>query len=225
MIKLLIFDWDDTLTTGSIEGYYKCYAAALISVGVRIGYAQVVAGVQAYWGRPHQVVMSNLLPDHPGLVEAACQVYRQAVRSELFTDGITMVPGANEVLESLATRYTIALATSCNPDTLHTVMRQCGTPRVWSEILTLPELDDPINQGKPSGYMAEKIMSTLRFSPEETLIIGDAPGDVGMAKSSGARVVIVQTGVLTEREARALAADFILPTVADLPQVLESLQA
>lgn len=40
MIKLIIFDWDDVFTQGSIKGYYACYHAALEAVGVRLDGAE-----------------------------------------------------------------------------------------------------------------------------------------------------------------------------------------
>lgn len=51
--------------------------------------------------------------------------------------------------------------------------------------------------------------SGTRFSLEDTVIIGDAPGDVYCAKVHGIRVVAVATGGTTAEELRAVGADVV----------------
>ncbi len=46
MKKLIIFDWDDVFTLGSIKGYYASYHAALDAVDVHLTPDEEVVGLR-----------------------------------------------------------------------------------------------------------------------------------------------------------------------------------
>jgi phosphoglycolate phosphatase-like HAD superfamily hydrolase len=63
------------------------------------------------------------------------------------------------------------------------------------------------------------------FSPEETVVVGDARADVECGRAIGARVVAVATGRTSAGELRAAGADAVFDSFADVPSALEAILA
>ena len=55
---------------------------------------------------------------------------------------------------------------------------------VFSEIMTVYDLDNPAH-AKPHPYLILEIMKRLKVRQSEAIMVGDAPGDVQMAKDAG----------------------------------------
>jgi len=62
--------------------------------------------------------------------------------------------------------------------------------------------------------------SGLPADPSHTIVIGDTPLDVGVAKFGGARSIAVATGGHTVDDLRAAGADLVLEDLSDLEKVL-----
>jgi len=60
----------------------------------------------------------------------------------------------------------------------------------------------------------------MGFLPKECLMVGDSAVDIKAGKSAGAQTVGVLCGFGTEKELRRAGADLILPSTANLPDVL-----
>jgi phosphoglycolate phosphatase-like HAD superfamily hydrolase len=61
-------------------------------------------------------------------------------------------------------------------------------------------------------------------TPEATVVIGDTPHDVAVAKAGGARSIAVATGSHTVEQLRATGADYVFDDLSDLAQVLAALR-
>ncbi len=61
----------------------------------------------------------------------------------------------------------------------------------------------------------------VRFSREETWIIGDTPQDIACAKASGLRVLAVATGRFSVAELEHRGADYAVPSLADTEGIME----
>jgi phosphoglycolate phosphatase len=66
--------------------------------------------------------------------------------------------------------------------------------------------------------------SGLPADPQHTIVIGDTPLDVGVAKFGGARSIAVATGSHTVDELRASGADIVFQDLSDLKSVLDVLE-
>ena len=85
----------------------------------------------------------------------------------------------------------------------------------------------PIVTGKPSSFMSELILSMVNVKPHEILIAGDnLATDILMGIESGMRTALVLTGASTENdiEVSSIRPDIVVDSLAELPQVLLSLQ-
>lgn len=90
------------------------------------------------------------------------------------------------------------------------------------QIVTAYDLDDPA-QAKPHPYSGLKILETQNVKSENTIMVGDAQNDVGLARAINAEPVVVLTGHLTERQAMDLKVKYVINNVTQLDEVLVSL--
>src|SRR5690348_8641534 len=108
MIKLIIFDWDDTFTLGATDGYFACYHEAIVSVGIHLSSEEEKARVFPTWGTTHVKGIEALLRDKPELVPAAVKKYEECFFGETFVNALHLVPGSVELLNRLAKHYVLA---------------------------------------------------------------------------------------------------------------------
>lgn len=64
-----------------------------------------------------------------------------------------------------------------------------------------------------------------RLDPRASVVIGDTPADVAVARAHGARAVAVATGASTKDELRAHTPDVLLDSLAHLPAAVDALLA
>jgi phosphoglycolate phosphatase-like HAD superfamily hydrolase len=220
MIKLIIFDWDDVFTQGSIKGYYACYHAALKEVGVTLTPEEEDLRIKARWGAGGEKQLEYLLQEHPELVEKAYKIYQEHAHGPTFVNCLSIIPGAQEFLTRIAKKYKLAIATGAHPKVLHDlVMPKFNIPPVFSQIITIYDLDD-MTHAKPHPYMAQKILETQGIKPEEAVLVGDAQSDMQMAWNAGVEPVAVLTGHLSRHEAEELGVKHIIEKVTLLEDEL-----
>lgn len=65
----------------------------------------------------------------------------------------------------------------------------------------------------------------LAYSPDQTVVVGDARADVECGRAIGARVVAVATGRTSVEELRAAGADIVLSSFADVESACEAILA
>lgn len=225
MIKLIIFDWDDTFTLGSTEGYFACYHEAIVSVGVHLTPEEERARVFPTWGTTHVRGIEALLVDNPELVPAAVKKYEEAFFGDTFTNVLHLVPGSVELLNRLAGHYILTVATGGHPKLLKEhIFPKFHIPNVFAQIVSGYDLDDPM-KGKPHPHIPETIMRVQNVKPEETIVVGDAKNDILMARAAGAEPVVVLTGHTTRQEAEELGVKYIIEDVTKLEDVLVQLNA
>lgn len=221
-IKLIIFDWDDVFTIGSIRGYFACYHNALIGVSVHLSAKEEERRIVKKWGRSHREELGSLLEENPELVDEACKIYEQNLFGNTFIDCLSIIPGLPEFLQRLQkNNYVLAVATGAHPIILRNhVMPKFNIPDVFSQIITPYDIDDP-EKTKPHPHIAQLIMKTQGFTPEETILVGDAKSDVLMAQAANITPVVVLSGHLNKNEAEKLGVEYIIPDVTHLETILD----
>ncbi len=223
MIKLIIFDWDDVFTIGSTEDYYACCREALRGVAIDLGAAEEDRRIRAKWGSGHAAQIKDLLREHPELVSKAIEIYEANFFGDTFVDHLRIVPGSQELLETLTKEYKLAVATGGHPDILkQRILPKFEIPDVFSQIVTIYDSDD-LSHAKPHPYMLHKILKTQNVSSEDAIMVGDAANDVQMARNASVLPVVVLTGHLNKEQANALGVQHIINAVTDLPKVLNQL--
>lgn len=111
--------------------------------------------------------------------------------------GVEVFPGITEVLEELAIKNTLVVITASEGQAVEETLLEAGLGGVIFRVLG----------GELAQTKAERITSVrtaLSFSPEDTLMIGDAISDIREGKRAGVRTVGVSWGfqdrALLERE-------------------------
>ena len=213
-IRALCFDVDGTLSD-SDDLYARKYTDWLRRLRF-IPHPEVVArrlvmGLES----PGNALLS--LSDAVGLDGLAIPVidwvYRHLPRRR--TEYL-VIPGVAEMLPRLKQRYPMAVISGRDARNTMGFLDKCGLTPYFSVILTAlsarhtKPYPDPI-------LLAAKMMGV---PPEECLMIGDTTVDVRAAKAAGAQVISVLCGFGEEAELRRLGTDLIVPTTADVEQVL-----
>ncbi|MCL2451349.1 HAD family hydrolase [Candidatus Saccharibacteria bacterium] len=225
MIKLIIFDWDDVFTRGSIKGYYKCYHEAVKGVGVSLPPEEEDRRIKAKWGAHHRELIRGLLKENPELLDKAVKIYEENLFGNTFIDCLTVTPGSQKFLKELAKHYKLAIATGAHPRILRErLLAKFDIPDVFSHILSIYDLADP-NHGKPHPFMPNKIMRAENVAKTETILVGDAVSDMQMAWNAGIEPVAVLTGHLSRAGAKKIGVKYIIDDVTKLESVLEQLNA
>lgn len=223
MIKLIIFDWDDVITIGSTEGYFKCYHEMLVDLGVILEPVEERKRIVAKWGKSQLEEQRELLKEKPELLQKANEIYESKLFGTTFVNELRLTEGTIGLLNELRQKYVLAVATGVNPKLLvEVIMPKFGIPDIFSKIISSCSITDPAKQ-KPSPYMLQAIMNTLGFGPDQTLFVGDAKSDVLMARQAKVEPVVVLTGHLNQKEAQDLGVKYIIENVTYLPEVLKNM--
>jgi len=193
MVKLIVFDWDDVFTTGSTVAYHACYLKAAVDAGSAVSEEKVKNTVNELWGRPHEEVIRSYLNDELELLTETNKIYERYIHTDIFLDNLTIVEGSLSMLSRLSNTYTLAIVSGINPNLLkEKVFPKFNVPRVFKKIITSYDLNDR-SRGKPHPDMLNMVLHSLDIQPENTILVGDAPGDMKMAQAAGVTPIAVLT--------------------------------
>lgn len=221
MKKIIIFDFDGVVVTGSNEGYFNCYHQALESVGVRLKPEEERKRILSRWGQSHEREIEALLQEHPELISDAVKKYEELFETEAFTGKITLIEGAKEALDELSQNFILTIATGTNRKTVEELLEKYDI-QYFKKIVSSYEIENHEDQ-KPSPYSVNLILNEFRFKPEEAVVIGDGGSDVKMAQGAGVEPIVVLTGHLSKNEAVELGVKHIVPSIKELPQIISSI--
>ena len=164
-IKLIIFDWDDVITLGSKEGYFKCYHQTLKDLNVSLKPLEEKKRILAKWGKPHREELRELLKEKPKLLNRACEIYEKKLFGNTFVDCLKLINGAREILKRLHKNYILTVATGMHPRILkNRVIPKFKIPCVFSQVISTYDIKNPKRQ-KPHPFIAQKI---LKKTPAST---------------------------------------------------------
>ena len=79
---------------------------------------------------------------------------------------------------------------------------------------------EDVTHRKPHPEPVLKCLEHLRLAPHQAVYIGDSPIDIQAGKAAGVVTVGVLTGTSTDAVMRQEQADYILPSIAELPRLL-----
>jgi phosphoglycolate phosphatase-like HAD superfamily hydrolase len=127
------------------------------------------------------------------------------------------------MLNRLNDNYSLAIVSGINPNLLiEKVFPKFNVPQVFKKIITSYNLNDR-SRGKPRPDMLNMVLDSLDIQPENTILVGDAPGDIKMAQAAGVTPIAVLTGQLTKDEAYKLNVSHVINNVTELEDLLSNL--
>jgi sugar-phosphatase len=156
-------------------------------------------------GRPSITTVREFLPNTNHELENK-EVERREIED---LDGIVLLPGSRELLNSLPSdRWTIV--TSSTRPLAEVRLRAAGLP-MPSRFITSTD----ISNGKPHPEPYLKAASVLGFPASECIVFEDVPAGIRSGKAAGARVIAFDTTVKNVAELRGAGADWVLRNCAD----------
>jgi mannitol-1-/sugar-/sorbitol-6-phosphatase len=156
-------------------------------------------------GRPSRTTIRDLLPNSD-IDHEDSEVERREMED---LDGVVLLPGARELLNSLPQeRWTIA--TSCTRPLAEVRLRAAGLP-IPKTLTTSSE----VKNGKPDPEPYLKAAAKIGFAASDCIVIEDAAAGVRAGKGAGARVIAFLT-TMVRRDLEDAGADWIVHNCADV---------
>ncbi len=200
----MVFDWDGTLVD-TLPAITRANAEVLESYGVRYDDAAYRAVYSPDWRGMYRRLG---LPD--AVIEEAGLRWLGAYRA-LMGDAQAF-PGVENALDRLeAAGFTMGLVTAGDRVVVEHQLRATGLERHLR--VRVCGDDMPFSKPHPAPLLEALDQLGIRDRPERTIYVGDAPDDMRMARTVGARGVGIES-ILGERsELEAAGAAEIAPSV------------
>lgn len=143
-------------------------------------------------------------------------------------DGLVL-PGVVDLLDAtfaLDENFTIGLLTGNLRIGAETKIRHFGLSKYFNTDLGAYGSDHwDRNELGPIALDRVAAITGKKFTPQETVVIGDTPKDINCAKAFGARCLAVGTGMFTAEQLQAHGADHSVENLSDTSAVLDWINA
>jgi len=232
--KLVLFDIDGTLIRHFGKepdiniGWWR-FAHALNTV---FGINVIPEPTDAYHGSVDRAILFDIASKH-GVSKAQFDDAFDRVREEIIRYATTketkqiyeVIPEAKKLVALLRThpdRFAVGILTGNVDAMAKWKLTHVGINPSWFELfVTSDEFDDRISLAK-SAFVKAETDANLVVKAEDTVVIGDAVGDVRCARAIGAMSIIVTTGKHDRIKLEAESPDIIVDSLSDT-KVLQAL--
>jgi len=150
---------------------------------------------------------------------AACVVHYRRIFYESI-DELTpdLFDGVKNTLARLyAMGLKLSIASSRSSPSLLLFMRNMAIADYFSYVLG----SDSVERHKPDPEPVLKTLRELGFEPSETIVVGDMPVDILMARNAGVRAIGVSWGNATREELIESKADVVIDKIDELLRYVE----
>jgi HAD superfamily hydrolase (TIGR01509 family) len=172
MVKAILFDFDGTIVD-SLPHIHPAWKKAFIDQGKEVSDEEIIRHVyytnKAYRAERYSVDGDKLHEDY----------YKY---TQPFYDQYVAHEHVDAVLKELKERgIKTAIVSFSNPEKIRAVFERLGFLEYFDVILGGADVENR----KPHPEIAFKAMERLGVTPDETILIGDAPVDMETAKNAG----------------------------------------
>lgn len=193
--RLIVFDWDGTIID-SHAAIVECMREASRDMGLALPERSRASHVIGLGLHDAMRIVAPGLPA-AGYPEFIAHYRRHFLARE---DSMGLFGGMAGLLEKLASRHTLAIATGKSRKGLERALAATGVGRLFAASRCADE-----TQPKPHPAMLFELMTELRIEPAQVLMIGDTSHDMEMARAAGVDRVAVSYGAHPEEGLRACA--------------------
>ena len=130
-------------------------------------------------------------------------------------EGIPLMLYAREILEYLAPKYTLALASSTNGRAVQRQLTNAGVIQFFKTFTT----GDQVVHSKPDPEIYLNACRSIGLEPEECVAIEDSPNGIRSAHAAGLRVIMVPDKIKPTAELEAMCWK-ICPSLKSLAEFL-----
>ncbi len=212
-IKTIFWDNDGVLVETE-HLYFQATQRVLASVGIELNlqsYREMyLTQSQGTW---HLATRNGVSQSEIDRLRAERDIlYGQLLQEEAFA-----VEGAEQVLQTLASRFTMGVVTSSRRDHFDIMHRATNFTRFFDFVLTREDYD----QSKPHPEPYLKALEIVGHFREECLVIEDSERGLTAAKSAGLACWIIPNELT--RCGNFSLADRVIGQISDVPALLEKL--
>jgi phosphoglycolate phosphatase len=208
--KLVVFDWDGTLSdsAGTIA---ECIQQAAADMGLEVPDRERATHVI---GLGLQDSLRIAVPDLPReRYSEFVEAYRKHFLSR--EDSMSLFPGIENLVRGLSATRTLAIATGKSRKGLDRALQAGGLGRYFRSSRCADE-----THPKPHPAMLLELMEEFEVEAAQALMIGDTSHDLEMAKAAGVDAVAVTYGAHPEQGLRACGPRGCVASVAELSEWL-----
>lgn len=133
----------------------------------------------------------------------------------------SLIPGAKNTLESLiGMGLQLGLFTTDGIKATKYALSKFGISQFFGVVVTREDAQ----KVKPDSAHLLTAIKPLNVAPNEVVVIGDSTIDVICAKAVEALAVGVTTGVSQSEDLKKVGADYIIPSISELPFLIQGLK-
>ena len=217
MVAAVILDLDGTLVTFTfdVRGTREIIIAEIKGRGFDTTGLDQTTPTQRILDTAKGQVPPRMEPEY---AEFKKSVYSILDKFELVgAQSTSPLPGAVDAVRNLKSKgIRMAILTNSGRKAASESLRKAGLEGFFEFVLTRD--DTETMKPRPEGLV--RASSILAVPADSVYYVGDSPYDIIAAKQAGVRVVSVATGNYSMERLRADGADYVIPTLSDLPRVL-----
>ena len=210
MLEAVVFDFDGVIVD-SEEYHYRSIVQALSVHELALTFEKYRAD---FTGGGDRDTVSRICSSYGiSFDDAQLQswlVTKADLYRTLVSDGIRPLPGAVNLVHSVADKLPLGLATGSRRSDVEAVLAHIEGGRLIGRFSTIVTSDDVVNP-KPYPDTYATAVEKLGFEADHCLAIEDTPGGIASAKGAGLRVLAVSG---THGQEKLSQADRIIPTLA-----------
>lgn len=202
IVSAVVFDCD-----GLLLDTESCWSRAEASLFADYGFGFGPAEKDLLIGRTLEAACDNIA-DHVGQPGAGQRLQSELlprVESELAT-AVTVMPGARDLLERLASRVPLAVATNSPRAMLNAALAASGLAEYFEVSVAADEVERP----KPDPQMYLTAFEQLGAQPRSGVALEDSATGVTAARASGAFLITVPS-----QPGKRLDGDYVTTTLLD----------
>lgn len=213
-VKGILFDVDGTLA-GSVELFYEVALEVLRLAGLP---PRPREDVYALMRVGHPSLLEQLFPpDYPDVAATVRRIQDDHMDEWLrrYHEETEAIPGSVALLHDLHGQgFRLGIATSSGRAL--PFLDTWGVRHLFGAIVGREDVE----RHKPHPEPLVACLAGLRLDPGAAMYVGDSPIDIQAGKAAGLPTVGVLTGTSTTAILHQEGADYVLPSVAELPGLL-----
>jgi HAD superfamily hydrolase (TIGR01509 family) len=166
------------------------------------------------------VEWSHHIHDELGVDMAPAQISAEVARrlALLYRERLPLVPGAREVVDRLAARWPLALASSSNRELIDLVLEVADLGRYFQATVSSEE----VARGKPAPDVYLEAARTLETEPARCAAIEDSQNGILSGAAAGMRVIAIPNREFAPGQKALAKARVVLDSLEKLtPEVVE----
>lgn len=215
MIKLVIIDFDDTLSLTE-EGFFEIEN----QIAEKLGFPPMTRHAhQKNWGKP---LGKALLERIPGVnIEAFMKIHRELLPGFVQEGKVDVISDKNiTTLKKLKNNGKhLAILTSRSFQEVEHLLDKNHKLNNWIE--KIYHIDNS-KYLKPDPRVYDQILEDFNIRPDETVCVGDSLGDATSAKGAGINfIALLESGLRTKDDFKSVSVDFFAKSFPEILSYIE----